>query len=320
MQDSHIISIHQSYDIGYICSSIENNTIDVNAPYQRNLVWDVERKYGLIDTILNGLHLPEILARQLENGQLRIIDGKQRLSTIMEYRNNSFKCDDKYYKNLTQKEQLFYDRKPVLMTIYKNINDLVEADIFSRIQYSEMLMLGERLKAYYKSDLYKSVVVIKTEYPTIYDTFMQIFDGYKKKPTYTPLRHGFNVLIGKYLCALCASDSKEFKYIDNPSSNKHIIEAFKKNIFTPNDKIIMKCVTAIYHVFNCLVKIDNEKYLIEIMDVLFMCFINIKTINKQHYKVASQYIDGHIKYFERKGKNNIKDIVNKVTHHLLRNC
>ncbi len=69
----------------------------VNRKYQRKLVWTVDEKSFLIDSILNGLPIPLILLAQTKDGRLEIIDGLQRLNAIFSYIENRFAVNDLYF-------------------------------------------------------------------------------------------------------------------------------------------------------------------------------------------------------------------------------
>lgn len=59
----------------------------VNRRYQRKLVWTLEEKQKLIDSILRKYPIPAILIaeRETEPGTYEIIDGLQRLHAIMSF-------------------------------------------------------------------------------------------------------------------------------------------------------------------------------------------------------------------------------------------
>jgi len=69
----------------------------VNRRYQRKLVWTVDEKAFLIDSILNGLPIPLILLAQTKEGKLEIIDGLQRLNAIFSYIENRFGVNELYF-------------------------------------------------------------------------------------------------------------------------------------------------------------------------------------------------------------------------------
>ena len=72
----------------------------VNRRYQRKLVWAVEEKQKLIDSVLQGLPIPLILlAESQESGFARreVIDGLQRLNAIFSFIENEFDVDGSYF-------------------------------------------------------------------------------------------------------------------------------------------------------------------------------------------------------------------------------
>ena len=42
----------------------KNNRLDMRPPYQRNAVWTVRQKSYLIDSILNGYPIPELIVQE----------------------------------------------------------------------------------------------------------------------------------------------------------------------------------------------------------------------------------------------------------------
>jgi len=86
----------------------EQNDIDLNPDFQRNLVWDNTRKSALIESILLGIPIPVFYFAESKIGKYHVVDGLQRLSTIKQFFNNEFAlkklehlkedCNGKYYK------------------------------------------------------------------------------------------------------------------------------------------------------------------------------------------------------------------------------
>lgn len=69
----------------------------VNRRYQRKLVWTVDEKQYLIDSIKNSLPIPLILLAQNEDGRFEIIDGLQRLNAIFSFIENRYDLKDKFF-------------------------------------------------------------------------------------------------------------------------------------------------------------------------------------------------------------------------------
>lgn len=73
----------------------------VNRRYQRKLVWFLEEKRLLIDSILNGYPIPLVLLAERTDvhpkGKYEILDGIQRFDAIFTFIENSFDYDGKYF-------------------------------------------------------------------------------------------------------------------------------------------------------------------------------------------------------------------------------
>lgn len=72
----------------------------VNRRYQRKLVWTVEEKIALVDSILRDLPIPLVLVAEVGDaaaGDYELIDGMQRLNAIFSFIENEFDIDGKYF-------------------------------------------------------------------------------------------------------------------------------------------------------------------------------------------------------------------------------
>jgi hypothetical protein len=74
----------------------------VNRRYQRKLVWTQEEKQKLIGSILKKYPIPAILIAERDGspGSYEIIDGLQRLNSILSFIENSFPLEDSRYFNI----------------------------------------------------------------------------------------------------------------------------------------------------------------------------------------------------------------------------
>jgi hypothetical protein len=101
-----------------------NQKYSVNRRYQRKLVWTIDEKQRLIDSILQRYPLPQFLVAQTnaERDSYEIIDGMQRLNAIIGFVENDFCTKDGEYFDLkttaTTKELLdagtLTQREPIL--------------------------------------------------------------------------------------------------------------------------------------------------------------------------------------------------------------
>lgn len=71
---------------------IDNKQIDLDSKMQRGYVWQLAKKNLLIDSILRGIPIPQIVSSKgAADGVYEIVDGKQRLTTIYNYMSDEFK-------------------------------------------------------------------------------------------------------------------------------------------------------------------------------------------------------------------------------------
>jgi hypothetical protein len=88
--------IHRSptmQDITWFIERYQNDRLNLNPAYQRRSVWTRKDKIFFLDTILNGYPCPSIyLHKTLDEktgaATYHVVDGKQRLDTILKFANN----------------------------------------------------------------------------------------------------------------------------------------------------------------------------------------------------------------------------------------
>ncbi len=71
--------------IGEIVSMYGSQEIIVDPEFQRLFRWNISQKSKLIESLLLGIPLPSIFVFEKEDGKWELIDGLQRLSTILEF-------------------------------------------------------------------------------------------------------------------------------------------------------------------------------------------------------------------------------------------
>jgi uncharacterized protein with ParB-like and HNH nuclease domain len=70
---------------GEIISIYKNDEIIINPEFQRYFRWSPEQKSKFIESILLGIPIPPIFVYQRDDGIWEVVDGLQRLSTILEF-------------------------------------------------------------------------------------------------------------------------------------------------------------------------------------------------------------------------------------------
>ena len=77
----------------------QNGMLDLNPPWQRGDVWMTKKKKSVMESIMLGIPLPALILHSIEDsaGRLRsieVIDGQQRLRSMMYFMENQFPLSD----------------------------------------------------------------------------------------------------------------------------------------------------------------------------------------------------------------------------------
>jgi len=129
--DEARLQIHSdSYtmSIGELSNLYNDNELDINPEFQRLYRWDSTQKSRLIESIFLGIPLPSIFVSQREDGVWDVVDGLQRIATILSFmgklkdhtdpEKNSFKAEKtRYLPSLEGKT--WEDIEPELQRIFK---------------------------------------------------------------------------------------------------------------------------------------------------------------------------------------------------------
>lgn len=122
------------------------SNIILDSDFQRESVWKISQKRELIESILMGLPLPLFYFNKDKNGNLIVIDGRQRLGAIFSFIDNEFKLDNlkilsEFNKfNFSDLDPLYQskieDYQVFAYVIQPSTPDRVKFDIFDRVNRS----------------------------------------------------------------------------------------------------------------------------------------------------------------------------------------
>lgn len=82
--DMYDMSVRQLVDMA------ESGVIDIAPDYQRHFVWDDERESELIESVFLGIPVPSIYMATNSDATWEVVDGVQRLSTLLHFCGNDF--------------------------------------------------------------------------------------------------------------------------------------------------------------------------------------------------------------------------------------
>ena len=123
--------------------------------WQREEVWDIERKQELIDSILRGWKLPKFYFRILDEDEYEVVDGQQRLTAIYEFFDGELQLSDvtaaefggTHYKDLKTRVSDSFDDFEIEFDEIEEADDEELKQFFQRLQQGLPLTASERLNS-----------------------------------------------------------------------------------------------------------------------------------------------------------------------------
>ena len=130
--------------ISDLIGMIKRGDLILQPDFQRKLVWSIRHKESFIDTILKGFPFPEIYIAQsgidLETFQAQqvVVDGQQRLSTIISYINGELPCKKilRYSALDNQQKAAFLNYDVVVRDLKDASSDTIK-EVFRRINLAQ---------------------------------------------------------------------------------------------------------------------------------------------------------------------------------------
>ncbi len=164
-----ITSYGADYDVEGIVKRTRNKDIEV-PPFQRNYVWTFGQACRFIESLLLGLPVPGVfLAREESTGRFLILDGQQRIKTLLFFYEGlfdppgkvarAFALDevqpgfkDKTYKTLDERDRRRLDNGIIHATIVKQESPPEDVDtslfyIFERLNSGETRITHEEARS-----------------------------------------------------------------------------------------------------------------------------------------------------------------------------
>lgn len=118
--------------------------------FQRGYIWTEKQKQRLIQSIINDVEISSILvhehkykkiADRQKNGETElflsdVIDGKQRLSTIISFMDNDFAVDGVYYKDWSALAQRKWKNKTISVNTVQHLTDKQVLEQFLKVNFA----------------------------------------------------------------------------------------------------------------------------------------------------------------------------------------
>lgn len=159
----------KEYPVEVIVAKYQKDQIFV-PHYQRNFVWKPFEKSRFIESVFLGVPImPFLVSVSGEEAELEIIDGSQRIRTLVEYCNDGFKLNG--LQKLTELNGTFFSDLPEsrknkfllrdfrFHVVTDKANQEIRADIFNRVNTSaNKLKSSEIRKGAYQGEFYKFII------------------------------------------------------------------------------------------------------------------------------------------------------------------
>jgi hypothetical protein len=216
--------------------------------YQREFVWDRKKQSRFIESVILKVPLTPFLASEDENGRLEIIDGSQRIRTLLAFFNNEFglrglekldKLNKLKFKDLPKKAQKDFSNRDFKIIIVDEANSDIKRDIFNRINTSsESLTDSEIRKGAYAGEFYDLILELKDdkdfrkicpisnskELRGEYEELILRFFAYADK--YLEFKHDVANFLNDYLTEMNEQGFEKKSYLKSFSDMVTFIETF----------------------------------------------------------------------------------------------
>lgn len=110
-KENNIKLVFENSTINGLLNNYYHFGINMNPEYQRDYVWNMNDKECLLESIFENIDIGKFVLVDLNSKcykneySYEILDGKQRLSTIIEFYENRFPYKSKYYNDLSERDK-----------------------------------------------------------------------------------------------------------------------------------------------------------------------------------------------------------------------
>ena len=205
----------KDYPFEVICSKFgeeEDLSSTLYVPdYQREFVWKPDRQSKFIESVLLGVPLTPFLVSEDEDSRLEIIDGSQRIRTLIAFYENKLRLrqleklteiNTAKFKDLPRHLQNYIKNRDFRVIVVDNAEIEIRQDIFERINTtSEKLTDAEIRKGSYSGKFYDLVLELRENEE--FRSICPISKAKEKRGEYEELILRYFAYIGRY---------KEFKH------------------------------------------------------------------------------------------------------------
>jgi hypothetical protein len=138
-----------SLNLTDIYSLHDRGLLELDPSWQRDAVWSSKKKPALIESLINGIPIPEITLWLRSDGVYVTVDGQQRLRAILEFMSGNYKANGDFYEDLTTEESDQLDGTSVTVLLLGSENSEASVIAYYKLRNSTSMALttGELIKA-----------------------------------------------------------------------------------------------------------------------------------------------------------------------------
>jgi 5-methylcytosine-specific restriction endonuclease McrA len=156
--DRPVTSQGADWTISALRDKLDRGQLDLQPKFQREYVWDQrpELPSRLIESLLLEIPIPPIYFGKVIEGRLEIIDGQQRLTTLVNFVSNKFalrklhsmpSLNHKFFKELTKPQQEKILDTPIRsIVIDPGANTELRYEVFERLNRGSMSLNEQELR------------------------------------------------------------------------------------------------------------------------------------------------------------------------------
>ena len=155
-EQRYLNTMSYDYSVQYLYDLIKRGKIILEVPFQRKQIWKADQSSSLLESIIMNVPIPPLYFAEEENGNWLVLDGLQRLSSILNYYDNEFalsklevlkelnKCK---YKDLPPKAKSLLDDGMLRVNVIKKDSHRdIKYDIFMRLNRGAVTLNYQELR------------------------------------------------------------------------------------------------------------------------------------------------------------------------------
>lgn len=154
---SRVVTENGSYKVAFIRDTFGKLNYNLHPEYQRRITWNTKKRSRLIESLIINIPIPPIFLYEYDYDKYEIMDGLQRITTIIDFYNNEFKLtgleewdelNGKMYKTLPEKIREGIDRRQlqVITLLKESANTLERAEQIKRLVFERLNTGGVKLQ------------------------------------------------------------------------------------------------------------------------------------------------------------------------------